>query len=574
MAGSVASSPRVRAAASFPFRLGPTDSDWKDRPFAGLAAVNNISGAGDALVTVALAGSVFVSVSLSAARGRTALGLLFTVLPFAVVGPFVGPAIDRMKGGRRFIVFAAAIGRLAACLLMLAWIHSLLLFVAAFLSLVCSKTHAVAKAALVPGVVDHPEDLVRANSRLAVGGSVVTSVAACIGGLIYRLLGSKVVLDLDILVFATCAGLSLYLLRNTREPAVAAAGGPAGSPEVVGPIPAAGPVPDAGPTTATGSAPGAALGAESTPSPLVGTVGPTGGPTAGGAYPAAAAATGAPTAAGAYPAAAAATGAYPSDPAAPTVPTPPTVTLPPPSHPAASPTRAGSRRGGLLGRIVARLRPADPPYIPRSLRLASVAMAGMRAAAGFLTALVVFGFRHDKAPLIWYGLVAVASVGGNFGGALLAPRMRFHLSERMLVGGAALLIGGTAIGVSFMTGMHRWPAAIVLAGIVALGASLAKTAFDAIVQRDTRDADRSRLFARFESVFQLAWVAGALIPVLVATPLLAGYILTAAVVLGTSAVFVAGLARHGRAWASEAPGPPVSPPSPPPSPPPVPMEAR
>ena len=189
-------------------------------------------------------------------------------------------------------------------------------------------------------------------------------------------------------------------------------------------------------------------------------------------------------------------------------------------------------------------------------------MAGMRAIAGFLTALVVFGFRREGAPIIWYGLVAVASVGGNFGGALLAPRLRFHLSERLLVGGAALIIGGTAIGVTFFNGLHRWPAALVLAGVVALGASLAKTAFDAIVQRDTLDRDRSRLFARFESIFQLAWVVGALVPTLVATPLLVGFILTAATVLATSGVFVAGLARDGRSLPPGSPGavgpPPVS----------------
>jgi hypothetical protein len=155
--------------------------------------------------------------------------------------------------------------------------------------------------------------------------------------------------------------------------------------------------------------------------------------------------------------------------------------------------------------------------------------------------------------VIWYGLVAVASVGGNFGGALLAPRLRFHVSERLLVGGAALMIGGTAIGVSFMTGLHRRPAALVLAAVVALGASLAKTAFDAIVQRDTYDRDRSRLFARFESIFQLVWVGGALIPVLIATGLLAGFILTAVIVLATSAVFVSGLARDGGSWAGDEP---------------------
>lgn len=542
-AGAVARSPKVRAALSFSFRLGPHESDWKHRPFAGLATVNNLSGAGDALVTVALAGSVFVSVSLNAARGRTALGLLCTVLPFAVVGPFLGPAIDRVKGGRRFIVFAAAIGRLAACLMMATWIHSLLLFPAAFLSLVCSKTHAVAKAALVPGVVDHPDDLVRANSRLAVGGSVITSVAAGVGGLVYQLFGSRAVLNLDVLVFATCAGLSLYLLRNTVEPV---SDGGAGNGSVA---PGSQAVEEPGfrftapappPPGAPGSPGGPSSTAEESPHPesTSSPVDPVGGPvegsfgrSAGGPVDGSSGRSAGGPAAGGYP-------------------------------------RTGLRpaRSGLVRRLVRRLRPAGRPYVPRSLGLASVAMAGMRATAGFLTALVVFAFRHDGAPLIWYGLVAVTSVGGNFGGALLAPRLRFHLSERLLVGGAALLIGGTAIGVTFFSAMHRRPAALILAGVVALGASLAKTAFDAIVQRDTLDIDRSRLFARFESIFQLGWVGGALVPTLLEMPLLVGYILTAVLVLGTSAVFVVGLARDGGSWPSDTTGP-VSPPT-------VPINAR
>jgi hypothetical protein len=437
-------SPRVRAAASYPLRLGPADSDWKSTPFAGLAIVNGLSGAGDAFVTVALAGSVFVSVSLHAARGRTALGLLCTVLPFAVVGPFVGPAIDRIKGGRKFIVFMAALGRMAACLMMAAWIHSLLLFPAAFLSLVCSKTHTVARASLVPGVVQGERDLVRANSKLAVGGSVATSVAAGVAALIYRVLGSHVLLDVDVLVFAATGGLSLYLLTGAREPVIPAApdGPPAGSQPVVG----------------------------------------------------------------------------------------------------------------------RRRRPR--PVIPIELALAQVAMAGMRAAAGFLTALVVFAFRRQGAPVIWYGLVAVASVGGNFGGALLAPAMRARLSEKRLVGGAALLIGLTAVVATNMGADHRRPAALLLALVVGLAASVAKAAFDAIVQRETLDSDRSRLFARFETLFQLVWVIGALIPTLIDTSLFAGFIVLAIMVLATSTVFVARVARGRAQSAAIEPtwGPPPAPP--------------
>jgi hypothetical protein len=45
-----------------------------------------------------------------------------------------------------------------------------------------------------------------------------------------------------------------------------------------------------------------------------------------------------------------------------------------------------------------------------------------------------------------------------------------------------------------------------------MGASAGRLAFDSLVQRDAPDAARGRTFARFETRFQLAWVAGAFIP--------------------------------------------------------------
>jgi MFS family permease len=444
--GRLSRHPRVRAAATYQFRLGPVDSKWKSTPFAGLAIVNSLSSAGDALVAVALAGSVFVSVSLNAARGRTALGLVCTVLPFAVVGPFVGPLIDRMRSGRRFIIFAASAGRLAACLMMASWIHSLLLFPAAFLSLVCSKTHAVAKASLVPAAVDKPEDLVRANSRLAVGASVATSMAAAVGALIYKVFSSKALLDFDVLVFAATAALSIGLLTRIRV---------LGSAEA----------PETGQTSQTGE---------------------TGGPAAA-------------------------------------------------DNAVADGKRKGKRASGWRG--------GSRPVIPRDVGLAQVSMAGMRAVAGFLTALVVFGFRRTDTPVVWYGLVAVASVAGNFCGALMAPYLRERISEKRLVAGAALLIGATAVAATRLSFDHHRPAALLLAAVIGLAASVAKTAFDAIVQRETDDTGRGRLFARFESIFQLVWVVGALIPVVIALSLFSGFVLVAVVVLSTSAVFVIGVAR-------------------------------
>lgn len=467
---------RAHELATYPFRLGPPGPNATSTPFGGLAIVNNLSGAGDALVTVALAGSVFVSVSLNAARVRTALGLLCTVLPFAVVGPFVGPLIDRVRGGRKFIVFLAAIGRMAACLMMSAWIHSLLLFPAAFLSLVCSKTHAVAKASLVPAVVESNQDLVRANSKLAIGSAIFTSVGAGIGGLIYKVLGSHVLLDVDVLVFAALAALSLYLLSGANETVVETR-----------PVPASEPLPAASAATRVAHLP-------------------------------------------------------------------------------------RSLRPGRFGSLPAGGRRSTRPPIPHDVTLAQVAMAGMRAVAGFMTALVVFAFRKNGAPVIWYGLVAVASVGGNFGGALLAPILRDRVSEKRLVAAAAALIGLTALATTQMSALHRRPAALVLAAVIGLGASVAKTAFDAIVQREIPDTDRSRLFARFESIFQLVWVVGALIPTLIAVSLLPGFVLVALTVIATSTVFVVGMARdrHHPAAAEAGGAPPVGPPAGAPSAPPPP----
>ena len=49
----------------------------------------------DAMITVALAGTVFFGASAHAQRGNVLLYLLITMAPFAVVAPVIGPALDR-----------------------------------------------------------------------------------------------------------------------------------------------------------------------------------------------------------------------------------------------------------------------------------------------------------------------------------------------------------------------------------------------------------------------------------------------------------------------------------------------
>jgi hypothetical protein len=81
---------------------------------------------------------------------------------------------------------------------------------------------------------------------------------------------------------------------------------------------------------------------------------------------------------------------------------------------------------------------------------------------------------------------------------------------------------------------------LVFAFGVASGAG--KVAFDAIVQRETPEGGRGWAFARFESFLQLAWVGGALIPLLVALSPASGVFAVGATSLVVATIFLVG--RH------------------------------
>src|SRR5262245_44691289 len=141
-----------------------------------------ISVCGDVFVTISLADSIFFGATASGARGNVILYLLLTMAPFAIVAPVLGPLLDRTRGGRRLLIAASCGGRAILCLMMAGAIDELLLYPLAFGMLVLSKGHSVAKSALVPAVVDRPDELVQANSRLAliaiIGGAIAGPVAA------------------------------------------------------------------------------------------------------------------------------------------------------------------------------------------------------------------------------------------------------------------------------------------------------------------------------------------------------------------------------------------------------------
>jgi len=189
-------------------------------PFSRLALTHAVAMMAEAFVTVALAGTLFFTVSPDSARPRVALFLVLTMAPFAVVAPVLGPLIDRPgRSGRRMFVVLTGLGRCALAVLMVRHRHSLLMFPEAFGVLVLSKGYAVAKSALVPAVVDEERTLVEANARL----SLVGVLAGFVGGLpaagILRLLGSGTVLAVAAALYGAMAVTAVRLPRATPRPA-------------------------------------------------------------------------------------------------------------------------------------------------------------------------------------------------------------------------------------------------------------------------------------------------------------------------------------------------------------------
>ncbi|HEV2825300.1 MAG TPA: hypothetical protein VG035_08845, partial [Actinomycetota bacterium] len=135
------------------------------RPLDRLAWVHATSTFGDALVAVALAGTLFFAVPVAAARPRVALYLLLTVAPFAVVAPLLGRLLDGRSGAGRLALAAAMALRAALAALAVTRTQSLLLYPLAFGLLVCSRAHGISRTAMVPELAGPAEDLGPARLR-------------------------------------------------------------------------------------------------------------------------------------------------------------------------------------------------------------------------------------------------------------------------------------------------------------------------------------------------------------------------------------------------------------------------
>ena len=142
-----------------------------------------MNGAGDLMITIALASTVFFSVPTDEARGRVALYLAITMAPFTVLAPVIGPLLDRLPHGRRAAMAASMLARALLALIIASAVTSgsLQLYPAALGVLVASKAYGVVRSAVVPRLLPPRFSLVKANSRVTLGGLLATGVAAPIG---------------------------------------------------------------------------------------------------------------------------------------------------------------------------------------------------------------------------------------------------------------------------------------------------------------------------------------------------------------------------------------------------------
>jgi hypothetical protein len=381
------------------------------RGFRDLALTQVASTATDTLVAIALAGTLFFSVPSAEARGNVALYLLLTVAPFAIIGPGLGRLLDRSPVATRPALVAAALGRAAACLILLGRLDSWLLFPTAFVLLVLSRVHGITRNTLLPLALDRPRLLVAANARLAWIGVLAGGVAALIGGIAFWLGGPTPVLGLAAVVALAAAWLGRTL-----------------------------PAPD---------------------------------------------------------------GAYLAE------------------------VTASAKR-----------RPPIRLHLPREVRLAQLATAGVRAFNGFLLLLLAFELQQVDAGLLDFGALLAAAGAGFAVASRLVPVLERRVREEPMVVAALAITAGAAFSTAQWFGLV---AAAALAGAAGIAWGVAKLAFDGLLQATVPAARRGAAFTRSETVFSIAWVGGAIIPTTVPMPATVGLVIAGLGALAAQIVYVGAL---------------------------------
>jgi MFS family permease len=225
--GGEASGRGAKRTASFVHRI--TGAHGAARTgLATLVEMSAVSGAADAFITVALAGSIFFSTSVDQARGKVVLFLIITMAPFAVLAPFIGPALDRIQQGRRFVLAGTMLTRGLLAYAMSANVaNSVTLLPAAFGILVLQKAGGVVKASVTPRLLPEETTLVTVNARAGLVSLAFSTIAAVLAAGVQIAGGAAWTLRAALVIYLAAMVLALRLPENIDVPLAPQAPAPA-----------------------------------------------------------------------------------------------------------------------------------------------------------------------------------------------------------------------------------------------------------------------------------------------------------------------------------------------------------
>lgn len=172
------------------------------------------------------------------------------------------------------------------------------------------------------------------------------------------------------------------------------------------------------------------------------------------------------------------------------------------------------------------------------IRAVTTGMGSLRAASGFAFFHLGFVLKQAGEPLWMFGLIAVVGSAGGFAGTFVAPWLRRHIDEQAMLTIALALPGSLALVTALR--FHR-VSVVALALTLGLAGSLARRAFDEVIQTEAPHARRGQAYAGLETRIEVWWVAGALLAVISRAPDWVGVAMLALWLLTVAGERIAGL---------------------------------
>ena len=388
--------------------------------FRRLAISHATNVAGDTLIALSLADTLFFSVPTAEARGNVVAFLLLTLAPFALIGPLLGAIFHRAPGSHSAGLAVGSLLRVVLIVFMVRSSSDFVLLLLVFGMLVLSRIYGISRSSILPTALPQSAALVSANARLARLGIFAAGLIVPVGAGLIGQFGTTYALGLAAVLFAWSSGAALRLRLDVHA-------------------------------------------AESPDDP---------------------------------------------DQVAPNQVAP------------------------------AQVAPARSPASRRAVRHARIATAIVRLLNGYLLLLVAFAFRDSEESMVGFGALMLAA-GLGFGlASYLAQFLARRLHEEPMVVAALALEAAAAFISAHVFGV--WAAA-ALALFAGLAWGTAKFGYDGLLHASVPPAERGRTFTTSETLFQLAWVLGAVIPVLLPIPATLGLILAGCTALLAQVIVVSAL---------------------------------